>query len=109
MKPQKHKFGRMLERTTPKLDLDMNNKLYVVDGGWIFHLVNWTSGAAIKTIFTTYVNYVRAKFKEFNVVIDAYGEKASLNKMLGRALDPRANGTWLSKLTGSSYLRRTDN
>ena len=21
------------------------------------------------------------------------------NKMLGRALDPRANGTWLSKLT----------
>ena len=31
------------------------------------------------------------------------------NKTLGRALDPRANGTWLSKLTGSSYLRRTDN
>ena len=34
---------------------------------------------------------------------------SDINNTLGRALDPRANGTWLSKLTGSSYLRRTDN
>ena len=35
--------------------------------------------------------------------------KCFSNKTLGRALDPHANGTWLSKLTRSSYLRRTDN
>ena len=27
------------------------------------------------------------------------GNYSSLNKTLGRALDPHANGTWLSKLT----------
>ena len=30
-KPQKHEFGRM--ETTKKLDLDMNNKVHVVNGG----------------------------------------------------------------------------
>ena len=28
--------------------------------------------------------------------------KKKLNKMLGRAQDPRANGSWLSKLTESN-------
>ena len=32
--------------------------------------------------------------KSIEVLLDYYG-----NKTLGRALDPRANGTWLSKLT----------
>ena len=77
-KPQKHEFGRMLKETTTKLDLDMNNKVHVVDGGWLLHQVKWTSGATIKTIVTTYVNYVRAKFKDSTVVFDGYGEEVSL-------------------------------
>ena len=38
-KPQKHEFGRMLKETTTKLDLEMNNKMHVVDGGWLLHQV----------------------------------------------------------------------
>ncbi len=49
-KPQKHEFGRMLKATTTKLDLAMNNKMHVVDGGWLLHQIKWIRGATIKTI-----------------------------------------------------------
>ena len=56
----------------------MNNKVHVVDGGWLLHQIKWTRGATIKTIVTTYVKYVKAKFKDSTVVFDGYGEEASL-------------------------------
>ena len=56
----------------------MNNKVHVVDGGWLLHQIKWTRGATIKTIVTTYVKYVKAKFKDSTVVFDGYGEDASL-------------------------------
>ena len=34
----------------------------------------------------------------YPVVLDSFCESL-INKTLGRALDPRTNGTWLSKLT----------
>ena len=34
-----------------------------------------------------------------NTAIISFRGKKRINKTLGRALDPRANGTWLSKLT----------
>lgn len=93
-KPQKHEFGRMLKETTTKLDLDMNSKMHVVDGGWLLHQVKWTSGATIKTIVDTYVRYVRAKFKDSTVVFDGYGEEPSMKdhehmrRMAGKKVYP---------------------
>ena len=60
---------------TIKLDLDMNNKVHVVDGGWLLHQVKWTSGAPIKTIVTTYVNYVRANSRILLLSLMAMGRK----------------------------------
>ncbi len=77
-KPQKHEFGRMLKATTTKLDLAMNSKMHVVDGGWLLHQIKWIRGATIKTIVTAYVKYVRVHFKDSTVVFDGYGEEASL-------------------------------
>ena len=68
----------MLKETTTKVHLDMNNKMHVVDGGWLLHQIKWTSGSTIKTIVTTYVNYIRAKFKDSTVVFDGYGDEPSL-------------------------------
>ena len=68
----------MLKATTTKLDLAMNNKMHVVDGGWLLHQMKWIRGATIKTIVTAYVKYVRVHFKDSTVVFDGYGEEASL-------------------------------
>ena len=68
----------MLKATTTKLDLAMNNKMHVVDGGWLLHQIKWIRGATIKTIVTAYVKYVRVHFKDFTVVFDGYREEASL-------------------------------
>ena len=68
----------MLKAMTTKLDLAMNNKMHVVDGGWLLHQIKWIRGATIKTIVTAYVKYVRVHFKDSTVVFDGYGEEASL-------------------------------
>ena len=49
-KPKKHEFGQMLKEKATKLDLNMNSKVHVVDGGWLLHQVKWTNGATVKTI-----------------------------------------------------------
>ena len=76
-KPKKHEFGKMLKETATKLDVNINSKMHVVDGGWLLHQVKWSSGATIKTIVDTYARYVNNKFKDATVVFDGYGEEPS--------------------------------
>lgn len=93
-KPKKHEFGKMLKETATKLDVDINSKMHVVDGGWLLHQVKWSSGATIKTIVDTYVRYVDNKFKDATVVFDGYGEESStkdhehMRRMAGKKVSP---------------------
>ncbi len=89
-KPKKHEFGKMLKEGASKLDLNIDNKIHVVDGGWLLHQVKWCSGATIKTIVDTYVRYIQNKFKDATVVFDGYGEESStkdhehMRRMVGK-------------------------
>ena len=76
-KPKKHEFGKMLKDTATKLDVDLNSKMHVVDGGWLLHQVKWSSSATINTVFDTYVRYVDKDPKDGTVVFDGYGEEPS--------------------------------
>ena len=40
--------------------------------------IKWTRDSNIKTIVDTYVNYIRAKFKDSIVVFDGYGKEPTL-------------------------------
>jgi hypothetical protein len=75
-KPHKHEFGRMLKERITKLDLDINHKMHVVDGGWLLHQIKWTRGATIRTIITT---YVKAKFKDscFQLSVSLFSKKSN--------------------------------
>uniref|UniRef100_UPI00358F1FFC uncharacterized protein n=1 Tax=Myxine glutinosa TaxID=7769 RepID=UPI00358F1FFC len=93
-KPKKHEFGKMLKETATILDVDINSKMHVVDGGWLLHQVKWSSGATIKTIVDTNVRYVDNKFKDATVVFDGYGEESStkdhehMRRMAGKKVSP---------------------
>ena len=77
-KPQKYEFARMLKETSTKVHLNMNNKIHVVDGGWLLHQLKWTRGSTIKAIVATYVNYITSKFKNCTIVFDGYEEEPSI-------------------------------
>ena len=62
-KQKKHEFGKMLKEKATKLDVDMNSKVHVVDGGWLHHQVKWASGATVMAIVDSYARYVDNKFK----------------------------------------------
>ena len=93
-KPPKHEFGRMLKESTTKLQLDIGNKIHVVDGGWLLHQEKWTNGSTVKTIVDKYVKYVRAKFHKCVVVFDGYGGEPStkdhehMRRMAGKIVSP---------------------
>ena len=93
-KPKKHEFGRMLKNTTAKLDLEMDSKMHVVDGGWLLHQVKWNNGSSLKTIVDSYVRYVQAKFRDSTIVFDGYGEEPSskdhehMRRMSGKKVSP---------------------
>ena len=63
----------MLKDTATQLNMNINSKMHVVDGGLILHQVKWYSGETIKAIAHTYIRYVDNKFKDATVVFDGYG------------------------------------
>ena len=75
-KPNKHEFGAMLKASATKVEIN-GDKIHVIDGGWLLHQVKWTSGATIKTIVDTYVQYINGKFKNPTVVFDGYDGEPS--------------------------------
>ena len=77
-KAKKYEFEKMLLKgTVTKLDMEINNKMHVLDGGSLLHQVKGSDGATIETIVDTYVRYVDIKFRHATVIFDGYGEEPS--------------------------------
>jgi hypothetical protein len=90
-KTKKSVFYELFSRTTEQVNLQ--DAVYVVDGGYLLHQVTWQSKDKFSSILQKYVNYVRSYYKRSaTVVFDGYD------------IDGSAQGT-----NSCEYLHRAKN
>ena len=100
----------MLKETATKVDLDINSKMHVVDGGWLLYQVKWSSWSTIKTLVDTLCQvYVQNKFKDATVVFDGYVEESSTkdHEHMRRLVGKRHTGLYHVTERFSWQMRRT--
>ena len=83
--------GKPINRNSTKslkkddIDLNHNECVYIIDGGWLLHRLQWNKGDISHKMFTSYVTYLQRNFKsDIAVVFDGYSNSSNSIKGIER-------------------------